>query len=407
MIDYRMSKFIYTCLAAALICSCAPETRSMVDEGFRFAESQLRYAIEQTDSVLAEKADMKPARVSPRTMDNGNLVVVPGRDWTSGFFPGELWYMYGHTGDEFWRNEAERFTERLESQQYNRGTHDLGFMMFCSFGNGYRLTGNMKYRDILLTSAKSLASRFNPTVGCIRSWDHNRDKWRYPVIIDNMMNLELLYWATKETGDSTYCKIADIHAHTTMKNHFRDDFSSYHVVDYDDITGEVRARQTHQGYSDESAWARGQAWGLYGYTVCYRMTGKEEYLRQAERIAGYMFSAAVPEDLIFYWDFDAPGIPDVPRDASAAAITASALYELSLYTKEKSGDYRAKADRIVDNLFDGYRPEVGHDGGFLLLHSTGAWNFEIDVPLVYADYYFLEALTRRRDIGQGKPLFTL
>ncbi len=313
--------------------------------------------------------------------------------------------MYEFTGDEFWKNEAVRFTEKLEKQQFNRGTHDLGFMMFNSYGHGYRLTGNPEYREILINSAESLASRFNPAVGCIRSWDHNRDKWQYPVIVDNMMNLELLYWAAEETGDPKYKEIADSHADITMKNHFREDFSSYHVVDYDIETGEVLKKQTHQGYNDESSWARGQAWGLYGFTSCYRLTGNIEYLAQAEHIAEYIFSAGLPEDMIFYWDFNDPGIPDVPRDASAAAITACALYELSIYNEKKASDYRLKADTIVENLYNGYISEAGENFGFLLLHSTGAKTFEIDVPIVYADYYFVEALMRRHKLEQGKHLF--
>ena len=220
----------------------------------------------------------------------GQTLLCPASDWTSGFFPGELWYMYEYTQDDFWKKQAQAFTANIEDQKTNGGTHDMGFKMYCSFGNGYRLTNDANYKNILLESAATLITRYKPTIGCIRSWDHSRDKWQCPVIIDNMMNLELLYWAFKETGDSVYYNIANTHARTTMKNHFRDNYSSYHVIDYDTITGDVLHKHTHQGYNHESAWSRGQAWGLYGYTMCYRETKLPEFLSQAENIANYIFT---------------------------------------------------------------------------------------------------------------------
>lgn len=281
----------------------------------------------------------------------------------------------------------------------NSGTHDMGFKMYCSFGNGYRLTQNTAYKNILLESATTLITRYKPTIGCIRSWDHSRDKWQCPVIIDNMMNLELLYWAFKETGDSVYYDIATNHARTTIKNHFRDDYSSYHVIDYDTINGEVLHKHTHQGYNHESAWGRGQAWGLYGYTMCYRETKLPEFLTQAENIADYIFTnPTLPDDMVTYWDFNAPNIPNEPRDASAAAVMACALYELSMYNVEKATQYKQWADTIINNLSKNYRAPLNGNYGFILLHSTGAHNFERDVPLVYADYYFLEALLKKEKL---------
>ena len=400
-----LSSLLYVgCLFMTAGSHVAAAGKDLAGSAFSFADGQLRIAIEAADSVSATEEGRKKGLVSPRTMEDGRLVMVPAKDWTSGFFPGELWYMYEYTGDEFWRESAERFTAQIEGQKTNAGTHDMGFKMYCSFGNGYRLTGDTRYRDILLESAATLATRFNPVVGCIRSWDHGRDKWEFPVIIDNMMNLELLFWAARESGDSTYRDIAVTHALTTMKNHFREDFSSWHVVDYDPLTGEVRKKQTHQGYNDASAWARGQAWGLYGYTMCYRETGRKEFLEQAGHIADFMFSRSVPEDLVFWWDYDAPGIPDEPRDVSAAAVAASALYELHTYDSSPEKGYKAKADRILESLYNSYRAAAGKDFGFLLLHSTGARTFEIDVPLVYADYYFLEALLRKRTIEEAERM---
>jgi alpha-L-fucosidase len=345
--------------------------------------------------------------VSPRTLEHNNLKLVSSKDWTSGFFLGELWFLYEATGKKQWRDQAEKFTANIEKEKFNGGTHDMGFKIYCSFGTGYKLTKDAHYKDVIIQSAKTLSTRFNPKVGCIRSWDHNKDKWDYPVIIDNMMNLELLFAATKLTGDSSFYKIAVSHANTTMKNHYRPDYSSYHVVDYDTATGQVRKKNTAQGYADESAWARGQAWGLYGYTMCYRETKNKAYLNQAEHIAAFILNHPnLPKDLVPYWDFNAPNIPDEPRDASAAAVMASALYELSLYSK--NGDYyRKTAGKIMESLTNYYRAPIGEAKGFILLHSTGSKpaNSEVDVPLSYADYYYLEALLRMKNLNEGKKLF--
>jgi unsaturated chondroitin disaccharide hydrolase len=342
-------------------------------------------------------------KVNPRTVRNDSLILVAPRDWCSGFYPGNLWFLYELTGKEQWKKQAEYYTQKIEKEQFNGGTHDLGFKMLGSFGNGWRLkTNESAYRDILIQSAKTLSTRFNPKTGVIRSWDHSRDKWNNPVIIDNMMNLELLFWAFRQTKDSSFYRIAVSHANTTMKNHFRPDFSSYHVIDYDINTGLVTKKNTHQGFSHESAWSRGQAWALYGYAVCYRETGDKKYLQQAENIAQFIFShPRLPSDLIPYWDFDDPKIPNVPRDASAAAVTASALYQLVQQKSKHSKDYLQKAEKIIQSLSSPtYLASPGSNHGFLLKHSTGGLpnGFEIDAPIVYADYYFLEALIYQKNI---------
>lgn len=333
--------------------------------------------------------------------------MVKSKDWTSGFFPGVLWYLYEETTSDFWKDKAMHYTGFIEQEQWNETTHDMGFKINCSVGNGYRLTGSEHYKDVLIQSARTLSKRFNSTVGAIRSWDHNSDKWEYPVIIDNMMNLELLFEATKLVGDSTFYKIAVTHANTTMENHFREDFSSYHVIDYNARTGEVEKKNTHQGYADASSWSRGQAWGLYGFTMCYRYTGDEKYLKMANQIAGFiMENSHLPNDGIPYWDFDAPKIPAEERDASAGAVMAAALYELSTY--QKGGEkYKKTADFIVNNLEKYYSANYGENGGFILMHSTGSKPFksEVDVPLSYADYYFLEAVIRKRKLEDNKELF--
>jgi rhamnogalacturonyl hydrolase YesR len=361
---------------------------------FADAEKQTQVMLKEVSATKDEKAGL----ISPRTIENGKLKLVASRDWTSGFFPGVLWYLYQYTHKKYWYDEARSFTSLIEKEKTNATTHDMGFKVYCSYGTGYKLNKDPQYKEVILQSAKTLSTRFNPIVGCIRSWDHHKEVWGFPVIIDNMMNLELLFEATKLTGDPSFYKIAVSHANTTMKNHFRADHSSYHVVDYDTLTGNVVKKNTHQGYSHESAWARGQAWALYGYTMCYRYTRNPEYLKQAQSIAAFILNhPRLPVDGVPYYDFDAPGIPNEPRDASAAAVIASALYELKGYVKGNT-TYKKMADKILASLTNSYRSPVGENKGFILLHSTGSKpsNSEVDVPINYADYYYLEALLRSK-----------
>lgn len=355
------------------------------------------YFGEQLNTLLSSTTD---SLKNPRTLEtDGTLRTVKPRDWTSGFFPGCLWMQYELTHDEYWKEQAEQRTEILENQKLNSTTHDMGFKMFNSYGHGYRLTNNWNYKKILLQSARTLTKRYNPKVGCIRSWDHNADKWQFPVIIDNMMNLELLFWAYRQTRDSNFYNIAYSHALTTLENHFRPDESSYHVVNYDTLTGKVINKQTHQGYGHESAWARGQAWGLYGFTMVFRETGDSIFLNKAVEIANFIINHEnLPDDGVPYWDFNDPAIPDAPRDASAAAVICSGLYELSLYDYPKGNNFKPFADKIFASLSSPtYKNSVGENQGFLLKHSTGNYpkNDEIDAPIIYADYYFMEAALRK------------
>ena len=348
--------------------------------------------------------------LNPRTIceKSGNILYIPIDDWCSGFFPGNLWLTYELTGDAKWAALAQKYTEDLDSVKYLKWHHDVGFMIGCSYLNGYRLGDKAEYKDVIVEAARSLSTRFRPQAGIIQSWNVDQDwqsqrGWKCPVIIDNMMNLELLFEATKMTGDSTFYDISVKHADTTLKHHFRNDYSCYHVVDYDNETGEVRQRQTAQGYADESSWARGQAWAIYGYTMCYRYTNDEKYLAQAQNIYNFIFNNKnLPDDQIPYWDFDAPNIPNEPRDASSAACTASALYEMEVYLPNQG--YKEKADEIIRNLSSAeYRAEPGTNANFVLMHSVGSipHGHEIDVPINYADYYFIEALMRKRDLESG------
>lgn len=340
----------------------------------------------------------------PKTIDKlGRMVYIPIDDWCSGFFPGSLCYLYQLTNDKSWLLQSRRFTEALDSIQYLTWHHDVGFMIGSSYLNIYRLSPNKAYKKAIIQTAKSLCTRFRKKAGVIQSWNVDRGwqskrGWTCPVIIDNMMNLELLFEATRLSGDSTYWKVAVSHANKTLENQFRKDGSCYHVVDYDPNNGAVLHRQTAQGYADNSAWARGQAWAVYGYTVCYRYTHDRKYLDQAVKTLNFvMQNPNLPDDLIPYWDFDAPNIPNEPRDASSAACIASALYEMNNYLPDNG--YTSLADRIIRSLSSPeYRAPLGKNGYFLLMHSVGSipHNNEIDVPLNYADYYFLEALTRRK-----------
>lgn len=371
-----------------------PALGSMID-------SSLDQAVEQYAAL--DRA--LPDTLSPRTLHpDGTLWSSTSRWWTSGFFAGSLWYLYQYTNDPKLKERALARTWALEREKLNASDHDIGFKIFTSFGNAWRLTGDSALVPVLLTAARTLASRFDPRVGAIRSWGARSDTTGpYTVIIDNMMNLQLLFWAARQSGDSTLFDIAVSHADKTLANHFQPDGSSYHVVEYDPHTGGVLNKRTQQGYADSSAWARGQAWGLYGFTVAYRETGYARYLRQAERIAHFILTNPhLPADGVPYWDFDAPDIPDAHRDASAASITASALLELGDFVEDSLRTaYRGEAETILRTLSrPPYRTEADEKAGFLLGHGVGnlPGKSEVDVPLSYADYYYLEGLMRLRAI---------
>ncbi len=336
----------------------------------------------------------------PRSMSikTNTIKKVPSKDWTSGFFVGNLWQLYRLTGNEAYKKQAEKWTPFSKKESVNNNSHDVGFKVFCSFGEALKVENKQEYKDVIIKGAETLCTRFNARVGAIRSWDFNKEIWDYPVIIDNMMNLELLFEASKLSGNKKYQEIAIQHANTTLKNQFRTDNSCYHVIDYDPTTGAVRKKTTLQGYNDDSVWARGQGWAVYGFTMSYRYTKNPAYLKQAEATAKFFINNKnLPKDGIPYWDFKDPAIPNSPRDVSAATVMASALYELYGYTKNKS--YLAFADKIIKSLkSDQYILSDAVKAPFILDHSTGNWpkHDEIDEPIIYADYYFLEALLRKK-----------
>lgn len=389
----RISLLILITGFTSMIFGCKPIDKSKDDDDksriSRLLEVRYKKMLEYPVDSLA----------FPRSFDlaSGTIKKVPSKDWTSGFFPGSLWQLYELTGNRKFLKRAREWNAFIEKEKLNAGTHDMGFKVYGSFGKGLSIERNLPYEDIIVESAKTLSSRFNKNVGSIRSWDFNSDIWEFPVIIDNMMNLELLFEATKLSRDSIFYDIAVSHADTTLKNHFREDNSAYHVVIYDTITGDVKNKITHQGFNDQSVWARGQAWAVYGFTMSYRYTNKTAYLNQAEESANYFLDhKRLPEDGIPYWDFDDPKIPKSPRDVSAATIMSSALIELFEITgKEKYLNY---SDKVIESLkSEEYIIPEKIQAPFILNHSTGNWpkNDEIDGPIAYADYYFLETLLRR------------
>ena len=421
-----MKKFLLFCYAVATLQGFSGCSPSQPKEDYGWLKNAIDTSVQQLEETVADVGD---SVLLPRSIWTGydmdflcsqlqrepvtfkdSLRMKPVKDalgsrrycssiydWTSGFFPGNLWYAYQLTGIEGLKNGAVKFTNYLYPVKDYKGTHDIGFMMNCSYGNAYRLAPADSVHQALVQTAGNLCSRFDPTIGSIRSWDFG--KWNFPVIIDNMMNLDLLFNVYKLTGDEKYKNVAVRHAQTTMKNHFRPDYTSYHVVSYNN-DGSVEIKQTHQGKNAESAWSRGQAWGVYGYTSCYRETRDTAFRQEADHIADMIRERVKADDRIAEWDCDAPAGEKTPRDASAAAVTASAFLELSTFVPDgkKYSDY---AETILKNLSGPkYLAAKGSNQGYVLMHSTGSLphGSEIDVPLNYADYYYMEALKRYIDL---------
>ncbi|RYY39350.1 MAG: glucuronyl hydrolase [Chitinophagaceae bacterium] len=392
----RFCKLAFLISLIATSCAAPKQLAFHDDLFFRQIDTVLLQSAAQYKMLAASlPADAFPRNWDPRT---AILQTSSAGWWCSGFYPGTLLQLFGSTKDSALYREAMRMLPLLAPEQYNRGTHDLGFMLYNSFGTALRFEDRPEWKALLLQGAQSLASRYNERVGAIRSWDGKPGE--YLVIIDNMMNLELLLWASKVSGDRSLADKAIRHAETTMQHHFRSNGSSWHVLNYDTLTGNVLQKRTAQGFSDSSAWARGQAWALYGYTALYRHTRNVRYLQQARKVAWFLLNhPRMPADGIPYWDFDAPG-ENVLRDASAAAIIASALVEMQGYSEgaERSA-YRVVARKILQRLMTpDYLASAGTNGGFLLRHSVGHLpaGSEVDVALTYADYYFVEALLRYR-----------
>lgn len=388
----RKAIFFITSLLC-LACQNQESMEELTARVFERAAAQMELMDKNLDSAAVSNPGVA---IYPRSINKeGALWTSNYKWWCSGFYPGSMWYVYEYTGDEKIKELALKYQAGLEPLRFRKDDHDIGFQLMCSYGNCLRLTEDQTCVPVLIDGANSLASRFDPEVGCTRSWSFG--KWSFPVIVDNMMNMELLLKAAELGGSDSLKNVALAHARTTMKNHFRDDKSCFHLVDYNPETGEVAGKQTVQGLADDSAWARGQAWGLYGFTMVYRFCKEQDILDHAIAIAEYLLPR-LPEDGVPFWDYDSAEIPNDVRDASAAAIMASGLIELSQYVDaEKAERYLATAEKMLRTLAsEEYLCAKGEDYGFLLKHSTGNKNTdsEVDVPLTYADYYFLEALIR-------------
>lgn len=416
-----LSKLLLLALIVLVYVRCDyKQEDDIVDTSFKTAIPLYNNLLKVTDTNFVDY----PHSLTP----DGKLKYLQIDEWTGGFWPGILWYMYEYTNDDYWKEKATIWTESLASNQFNTSHHDIGFMMYNSYGNALRFEDKITYRDILIQSAKSLCERYSDTTQAIQSWNKRKSKgdinvWEFPVIMDNMMNLELLFYAAKETKDSTFREIAINHALQTMKNHVRSDYSSFHVVNYDPKTGKVLHKQTLQGFSDNSTWSRGQAWGIYGFTMTYRETGDLRFLKTAEGMADYFLDHEnLPADKVPYWDFNAgqegykpdwsfdpDKYKEMPRDASAAAIAASGLLELSVLTQDeqRKNKYKNAAKSILNSLSSKEYLNVDNQNPyFLLKHSTGNLPSanEVDVPLIYADYYFLEALLRYRKLQKEEMI---
>lgn len=387
-----INKFFISALLTVMFFSCSTKKFD--------ADRALNYCVAQIEKSIPQliEDDKIPHNILKEDMSKDwNCTSI--YDWKSGFWPGILWYTYEYNGDEKIKEQAERFTKALYPiADRSPKNHDLGFQVYCSLGNGYRITGNQDYKEIMLRVADSLAMLYNPIVGTIHSWPHMK-QWPHNTIIDNMMNLELLFWAAKNGGSQKLYDIACRHAEVTMKNQFREDFSTYHVIIYDTITGKKLRGVTHQGYDDETMWARGQAWAVYGFAMAYRETKNKEFLETAIKAVD-IFLKNLPQDNIPYWDFYAPNIPNEPKDASAAAIIASALFELQEYVEpSKATFYKDAAIKILTSLSaEAYQSREINNA--FLLHSTGHKpnGSEVDASIIYADYYYIEALMRLKKL---------
>ncbi len=389
-------------------CRTSRQTTTInVNKALAYCDTQ----VSRTLSELRDSDGMIDYSMMPRnimdSLDTWHCRKAAADEWCGGFWPGILWYTYEYTQDPSVRVEAERFTDALHFLSSTPAyDHDLGFLVFCSYGNGYRLTRNPEYKQVILDTADTLATLYRPQVGALLSWPrHIEDYGGHNVIMDNMINLEMLFWAAKNGGNPYLADIAVAHADKTMDYHFQPNYMCAHVAVYDTLTGDFIKRVTHQGYSDESMWARGQAWAIYGYTVVYRETKDNKYLDFAQKVTD-VYLKDLPRDYVPYWDFQAPFIPNEPRDASAACVVASALLELSTYLPgEKGKGYKKAAIKMIENLSsDEYLS--GKSKPSFLLHSTGHWpnGSEIDASIIYADYYYIEALTRLKKLEEGKSL---
>lgn len=395
-----MKKMIFGLAICSLIACQKQNTEFSAEKDLQYCASQVNRALENLD----EGKGTYDFTMEPRNILEGELVwncrKASPAEWCSGFWSGILWMDYSYTQDEHVRKAAEGYTEALSIVTKEPVfDHDIGFLILNSYGKGYEQTHNPAYKQVMLAAADSLATLFNPTVGTILSWPrHVKDFGGHNTIMDNMINLELLYWASENGGDKRLRDIATSHAETTMRHHFRDDGGCYHVAVYDTLDGHFIKGVTHQGYADSSLWSRGQSWAIYGYTMVYRYIKEQRFLDHAQKVTDLYLKRLkeTSDDWVPIWDMDDPRGKEAPKDASAACVVASALLELCKYVdSEKSATYRSAAENMLRDLSTDKYQSRGRNEAFLM-HSTGHHpaGCEIDASIIYADYYYLEALLR-------------
>jgi unsaturated chondroitin disaccharide hydrolase len=343
-----------------------------------------------------------PASAYPQETDaSGAWKTTLPAIWTSGFQAGLDWELYQATGSPYWRALAQTRQAGVESQDVNTSDHDIGFKIFDSFGNGLRLTGDPSSKSVLLTAADHLATLYDPDVGCLLSWGD--PKTDFKVVIDSVMNLELLLWASKHGRSTTLRDIALSHARHLQTDHVRADGSTFHAVWYNPTTGAILKQGTIQGNRDASTWSRGQAWAVHGFTMMYRETGDASFLATARSTADWWL-AHVPHDMVPYWDFDFTDGSSEPRDSSAAAIAASGLLELARLDPDsaRASRYQAGAVATLTSLSSSAYRSDGTGSQAILLHGTRYKNDhpgDFDTGLIFGDYYFMEALLRLRSLA--------
>ena len=403
-----MKKLIF-CMAVCMMAACQNHDKVLdADKQLDYCSHQVTQALDQLRlSDGTYDYTMEPRNILSEDQQRGwNCCKASPQEWCSGFWPGILWMDYAVTGDENIRRQAEGYTEALAMlTQEPLFDHDIGFLTLTSYGKGYELTGRKDYREQMLRAADSLATLYNNKVGTLLSWPrHVKDYGGHNTIMDNMINLELLFWAAKEQAKSDAAKsqqlrqIAVSHADVTMQHQFRDDASCYHVAVYDTLSGQFIKGVTHQGYADSSMWARGQSWAIYGYTMVYRFTKEQRFLDFAQRVTDIYLKRLkeTSNDWVPLWDMDDPRGLEAPKDASAACVVASALLELCQYVEpEKANHYRDAATNMLGDLSSENYQSRERNVAFLQ-HSTGHHpaGTEIDASIIYADYYYMEALLR-------------
>ena len=380
-----------------------------VDKQLQYCHKQVCRALEE----LKQKDGSYDYTMEPRNILKGdkqkgwNCRKATPEEWCDGFWPGILWMDYQNTKDEAVRKAAEGYTESLKGIAYRPCyDHDIGFLMFCSYGKGYEVNHSQEYKNVILASADSLATLFNPIVGTILSWPREVKprNWPHNTIMDNMMNLDMMFWAARNGGNKLLHDLAVTHAKTTMQNHFRPDGSCYHVAVYDTINGNLIKGVTHQGYSGDSMWSRGQSWAIYGYTMVYRYTRNKMFLDFAQKVTDIYIKRLkeTSDDFIPLWDMDdSRGTMGAPKDVSAACVVADALLELQKYVGgEKGEEYKQFALQTLAQLSTS-KYQSGKKNVAFLMHSTGHHpaGSEIDASIIYADYYYLEALNRVKNIS--------